>query len=102
MSELSSTALIVPMPWHRGHLQSVQFTTCKVPRVADKELSDAMRAVGAVLIEGPKACGKTATASRCAATVFDMDQDETARASIDLNPGYLFDQPTILSLGNHI
>jgi predicted AAA+ superfamily ATPase len=53
-----------------------------------------MSALGAVLIEGPKACGKTATASRSAATVFDMDQDETARASVDLNPEFLFDQPT--------
>lgn len=65
-----------------------------LPRVADTELADLMRAVGAVLIEGPKACGKTATASRVAATTFEMDQDDTARASIDLNPGYLFDRPT--------
>jgi predicted AAA+ superfamily ATPase len=64
------------------------------PRVADAELSDLMQAVGAVLIEGPKACGKTATASRMAATVFNMDQDGTARASIELNPDYLFDRPT--------
>jgi predicted AAA+ superfamily ATPase len=63
-------------------------------RVADAELSDLMGAVGAVLIEGPKACGKTATASRVAATVFAMDQDRTARASIELNPGFLFDRPT--------
>jgi predicted AAA+ superfamily ATPase len=64
------------------------------PRVADAELATKMRAVGAVLIEGPKACGKTATASRVAATVFDMDRDTTARASIELNPTYLFDRPT--------
>ncbi len=64
------------------------------PRVADRELADLMKAVGAVLIEGPKASGKTATASRVAATVFDMDRDSTARASIELNPGYLFDRPT--------
>jgi len=53
-----------------------------------------MHSSGAVLIEGPKACGKTATASRVAATIFDMDLDATARASIDLNPAYLFDRPT--------
>jgi predicted AAA+ superfamily ATPase len=63
-------------------------------RVADTELATKMRAVGAVLIEGPKACGKTATASRVAATVFDMDRDATARASIELNPAYLFERPT--------
>ncbi|MDR1078179.1 MAG: DUF4143 domain-containing protein [Propionibacteriaceae bacterium] len=64
-----------------------------LPRVADGELADKMRAIGAVLIEGPKACGKTATASRVAATQFDMDRDATARASIELNPAYLFDRP---------
>lgn len=64
------------------------------PRVADAELADLMRAVGAVLIEGPKACGKTATASRVAATKFEMDEDATARASIELNPDYLFERAT--------
>lgn len=64
------------------------------PRVADAELAEFMQTVGAVLIEGPKACGKTATALRVAATVFEMDQDGTARASIELNPDYLFDRPT--------
>jgi predicted AAA+ superfamily ATPase len=64
------------------------------PRVADGELATRMRAVGAVLIEGPKACGKTATASRAAATVFDMAGDPTAQASVDLNPAWLFDRQT--------
>jgi len=64
------------------------------PRIADGELKTKMRSTGAVLIEGPKACGKTATASRAAATVFDMDRNATARASIELNPEYLFNQPT--------
>lgn len=56
------------------------------PRVADLKLGDLMRAVGAVLIEDPKACGKSETASRVAATKFEMDVDVTARASIELNP----------------
>lgn len=83
--------------------QSVQFVSLKVsalavvsylPRVVDAELADLMRAVGAVLIEGPKACGKTATASQVAATTFEMDEDDTARASIELNPEYLFSRAT--------
>lgn len=65
-----------------------------LPRVADTELAILMRAVGAVLIEGPKACGKTATASRVADTTFEMDEDATARASIELNPDYLFNRAT--------
>ncbi|MEA5116207.1 MAG: DUF4143 domain-containing protein [Propionicimonas sp.] len=64
------------------------------PRVADGELAAKMRAVGAVLVEGPKACGKTATASRAATTTFDMAGDPTAQASVDLNPDWLFDRPT--------
>jgi len=64
------------------------------PRVTDAELENRMRRTGAVLIEGPKACGKTSTASRVAATVFEMDRDVTARGSIELNPAYLFDRPT--------
>jgi predicted AAA+ superfamily ATPase len=65
-----------------------------LPRVADAELAELMTSVGAVLIEGPKACGKTATASQVAATAFPMDRDRTARASIELNPDYLFDRLT--------
>lgn len=65
-----------------------------LPRVADGELEAKMRSVGGVLIEGPKACGKTATASQRAETVFDMDRDATARASIELNPSFLFERPT--------
>ena len=64
------------------------------PRVTDAELENRMRRTGAVLIEGPKACGKTSTASRVAATVFEMDRDVTARGSIELNQAYLFDRPT--------
>lgn len=63
-------------------------------RVADEELAGLRAAVGAVLIEGPKACGKTETARRQAQTVFEMDLDATARASIELNPDFLFDRPT--------
>ncbi|RFA07027.1 AAA+ family ATPase [Subtercola boreus] len=63
-------------------------------RIADAELFDLRQAVGAVLVEGPKACGKTATASRVASTVFSMDQDPTARASLELNPEFLFKRTT--------
>ena len=63
-------------------------------RVTDTELAAKMRSVGAVLIEEPKACGKTATAMQVAATVFEMDRDANARASVELNPAFLFGQPT--------
>ncbi len=58
-------------------------------RVADAELADRMQSAGAVLIEGPKACGKTATAQRVATTVFRMDTDSGARALVDTAPEVL-------------
>ena len=42
-------------------------------RIADALLRDKLEAVGAVLIEGPKACGKTTTAEQLAESVLYMD-----------------------------
>lgn len=42
-------------------------------RIADKLLADKLEAMGAVLIEGPKACGKTRTAEQHAKSVLYMD-----------------------------
>ena len=60
--------------------------TTYLPRVADLELAGRLAAMGAVLIEGPKACGKTATAVQVAATTFRFDEDANARAAVTLNP----------------
>ena len=65
-----------------------------LPRVADRELTGRLAAMGAVLIEGPKACGKTATASQVARTTFRLDEDANARSAVTLNPDALFEQPT--------
>ena len=55
------------------------------------------RALGAILIEGPKACGKTETASQVARTVIQFDRDDTARAQVTLDPDALFTgEPPIL------
>ncbi|HBJ73382.1 MAG TPA: AAA+ family ATPase, partial [Actinobacteria bacterium] len=64
-----------------------------LPRVADGELERRLRAIGAVLIEGPKACGKTKTASQYAKTTFRLDEDPAARALIKNAPDQLFDNP---------
>ncbi|MBB1512510.1 ATP-binding protein [Tessaracoccus sp. MC1627] len=67
------------------------------PRVADGELAHLRRALGAILIEGPKACGKTETASQVARTVIQFDKDDTARAQVSLDPDALFTgEPPIL------
>ncbi|WOQ16165.1 ATP-binding protein [Raineyella sp. W15-4] len=63
-------------------------------RVADRELARRMSSIGAVLIEGPKGCGKTATASRIARSAIRFDTDANARALLDLNPEELFEQET--------
>lgn len=45
------------------------------PRILDDELCSALARAGAVLIEGPKASGKTATARRRAVSVVNIDTD---------------------------
>lgn len=68
-----------------------------LPRIADQELASRLQAMGAVLIEGPKACGKTATASRVAKTIIRFDEDPVSRSQVSLDPRALFSgEPPIL------
>ena len=64
------------------------------PRVIDEELATRMSAIGAVMIDGAKAVGKTVTASQRAATVLRLDVDEAARAALKTMPDQLFANPT--------
>lgn len=64
-----------------------------VPRIADDQLRASLGAVGAVLIEGPKACGKTSTAIQQAASVIRLDEDTNARAATVAAPELLFERP---------
>lgn len=63
-------------------------------RVVDGELAARLSSAGAVLIEGPKACGKTETATRVARSVVRLDIDAGSRALITAAPEVLFDQKT--------
>lgn len=45
-------------------------------RIADKMLAEKLEAMGAVLIEGPKGCGKTTTAEQQAKSVLYMDDPQ--------------------------
>ncbi len=47
-----------------------------LPRIIDKLLSERLEAKGAVLLEGPKWCGKTTSAKLIAASFISMDQPE--------------------------
>lgn len=58
-------------------------------RIVDSLLQDKLEAKGAVLIEGPKWCGKTTTASQKAASILHMDnptEKEQNLALAKLNP----------------
>lgn len=62
-------------------------------RIADSMLAGALAALGAVLIEGPRACGKTETARRHAASEVLLDVDAPARTAADIDPALLLDGP---------
>jgi uncharacterized protein len=55
-------------------------------RIVDDELADRLQATGAVVIEGPKACGKTATARQIAASEALLDIDAGARQAAAVDP----------------
>jgi predicted AAA+ superfamily ATPase len=72
-----------------------------LPRIADKVLDTALEASGAVLIEGPKWCGKTKTAEEKAASVLYMqDPDHAAsyQQAADIKPSLLLkgDTPRLI------
>ena len=53
-------------------------------RIADALLADKLDAMGAVLIEGPKACGKTTTAEQRANSILYMDDPDNMRQNLQL------------------
>ncbi|WP_312653917.1 DUF4143 domain-containing protein [Proteiniclasticum sp.] len=52
------------------------------PRIADKILDEALESAGAVLIEGPKWCGKTWTAANKAKSILYMQDPDTRDSNI--------------------
>jgi hypothetical protein len=65
-----------------------------LPRIVDAELEARLAAAGAVVIEGPKACGKTETARRRAASAVLLDIDENARRAAAVDPSLVLEGPT--------
>ncbi len=57
-----------------------------LPRVVDDELTSRLSAAGAVVIEGPKACGKTETGLQQARSTVRLDADEAARQAARVAP----------------
>ena len=62
-----------------------------LPRIADRELDARLAAAGAVLIEGPRACGKTETGRNRAASEVLLDVDANAQRMATLDPRLLLD-----------
>ena len=62
-----------------------------LPRIVDGELDARLGAAGAVVIEGPKACGKTETARQRAASSVLLDVDENARRAAAVDPSLVLD-----------
>lgn len=65
-----------------------------VPRVVDQELERRLASSKLVVIEGPKACGKTVTASRAAASSVRLDIDDAARTAALVDPRLILEGAT--------
>lgn len=68
-----------------------------INRIADQKLQMHLESKGAVLIEGPKWCGKTTTANQIAKSVVEMDRPEMAnqyQQMANLNPSLLLEGNT--------
>lgn len=66
-------------------------------RIVDEMLKDKLEAKGAVLIEGPKWCGKTTTALQVAGSVLRMDEPSRRDVNIqmaEIDPGRLLSGET--------
>lgn len=54
------------------------------PRIADVVLERKLRSIGAVLIQGPKWCGKTTTGEQHAKSILYMDNPDTMHQNMEL------------------
>jgi predicted AAA+ superfamily ATPase len=68
------------------------------PRLVDAELLASLEAAGVVLIGGPRACGKTATARQVANSEVLLDIDAQARALAEIDPPLILagDRPRLV------
>ena len=63
-------------------------------RVADHEMESALRAAPAVVVEGPRACGKTWTARRFAGSEVTLDDSDDVRLAVAMDPAAILDGDT--------
>ncbi|MDR0416080.1 MAG: ATP-binding protein [Propionibacteriaceae bacterium] len=62
--------------------------------MVDTQLERLLRAMGGVVLEGPRGCGKTATGLQRARSSVRLDADPAALALADFDPGSLLDGDT--------
>jgi len=67
-----------------------------LPRVVDSEMREVLNASPAVLIEGPRGCGKTWTGRRFAASEILIDTTIRARLAANADPAVLLEGPAPL------
>jgi len=60
-----------------------------IERIIEDDLLEKLSASGAVLIKGPKSCGKTATATQYAKSILEMDRDPQVPVIMATNPQLL-------------
>lgn len=65
-----------------------------LPRVVDAQLERMLRTAPAVVVEGPRACGKTWTGRRFATSEVRFDELETARLRLEIEPASFLAGPT--------
>ena len=62
-------------------------------RVVDNEVSEALASAPAVLIEGPRGCGKTWTGRKFAASEVVLDESAALRVAAEVDPASILDGP---------
>ena len=62
-----------------------------LPRLADQQLRERLAVIGAVVLEGPKACGKTETARQACVSEVLLDVDVEARRAATIDPSLLLE-----------
>lgn len=63
-------------------------------RLAEASIASSLEAVGAVVVEGPRACGKTWTARQFAASEVLFDGSDEQRLAFAVDPSRILDGPT--------
>jgi predicted AAA+ superfamily ATPase len=65
-----------------------------ITRIVEDEIKQKLQAAGALLIKGPKSCGKTETAKQFAESILQVDRDEQVPIVMSINPEILLEGKT--------